>query len=473
MKKIIALGLVLLLIFSNVMTAAAFLWTEFEQLMIMQQTISHETLYEDVDGEYLFAVALREILNQHPELYEMAARAMLATIDENSFFRNREETREFWQSLEGEFGGIGVHVLQTPQGLLITGIIADSAAHIGGLLVDDIIIEVDGESLMGLMQEQSVGLVRGEIGTEVQLLIRRANVEEPLEFILTRRIVGDVPVEYTILEDYGVIHLWVRTFNSRTDIYVEAALAAAYEAGITKVLLDLRNNTGGLLDEAIALAERFVYGERLIVTQSFRDSYNTFYSNLIDREYDVVVLVNGNTASGSEVVAGAIQDHEIGPIVGTQTFGKATVQSFRQMLWGDSIVHTVAQYLTPSGELIHGRGIFPDVWVNNIDERFDFITFGNFTYDRTYRIGDSGADVARARAALDILGIHIRDAQSSYFDNELQYAILEFQRRSEIYQSGELCPHTAVTIFIRLQNTYITRDVQFERGLQILLGEDE
>ena len=481
MKKVIAV-VVCLAVLLTALPAAAMLgmptgtmyfdWSEFDSIWHMRGVITGNVLYDDVDGEYLMAVALREILNNHPELYEMAARAMLATIDQYSFFRNQEETEAWLASLEGNFGGIGVHIVQTEQGLLVTSLIVGGAAYEAGMLPDDIIIEAGGVSLAGLTQDQAVGYVRGEVGTEVQILVRRSEVAYPLSFTLTRRVVEEIPVNYAILEDYGVLYLDIRTFNSRTNTYVEAALNSADEAGITKVLLDLRNNAGGFMNQALAVANHFVYGERVIVTQQYRDDYTVHYSTLAEKRYDVVVLVNENTISAAEIVAAAIRDNDVGSIVGTRTFGKATVQTIQGMFWGDSIAFTIAEYLTPAGRSIQGRGIFPDIEVENTPRTFDISEFGTFTYATTHWVDSNSPDVRLARVALDAIGIPVRDIESYYYDWDLWYAVNEFQHLSGLYASGALCPSTMVNLFIWAQNTYILRDFQFEEGLRQLVDSN-
>jgi len=479
MKKFIALMVVVAVLLTALPAAAMigmptgttyFDWSEFDSIWHMRGIIANNVLYDDVDGEYLMAIALREILNNHPELYEMAARAMLSTIDDYSLFRTQEETESWLASLEGNFGGIGVHIVQTAQGLLVTNLIVGGAAYEAGILPDDVIIQAGGVSLAGITQDQAVQHVRGEVGTDVYILVRRPGVAYPLSFTLTRRIVEEIPVNYTILEDYGVIHLDIRTFNSRTNAYVEATLNSAYEAGITKVLLDLRNNAGGFMNQAVAVASHFVYGERVIVTQQYRNDYTVHYSTLVDKRYDVVVLVNERTISAAEIVAAAIRDNEVGPIVGMRTFGKATVQTVQSMFWGDSITFTIAEYLTPAGRFIQDRGIFPDTIVENQFETFDMNEFGNFTYATTYWVGSSGSDVRLARVALDAVGVPVRDVESYYFDWNLRYAVVEFQHRAGLYPSGALCPNTLVNLFIWMQNTYNYRDFQFEEGLRQLIA---
>jgi carboxyl-terminal processing protease len=477
MKKFIALLVVLMLVLSGVVAAVAteeelpmFTIDAFSQMWQMQNIISRNTLYNDVDAGFLYGVALREILDNHPELYEMAARAMLSNIDENSMFRTARENEEWAARLEREFGGIGVHVIQTLPGLLVTNVIEGSPAQRAGIMANDVIIEVDGAVLRGLTQDQSIRHVRGEVGSVAELWISRPSEADFLYFTMTRGILHEDPVRYTILEDYGILYLQIMTFNTRTDIYVEEALSAADEAGITKVLLDLRNNSGGFMDQAITVASNFVYGERAIVIESFneRREDEVHMSSLVDKKYDVVVLVNGLSASAAEIVAGAIQDNEVGLIVGTNTFGKATVQHWITMWWGDSITHTVAHYLTPNGHYIHQYGISPDVYVQNVFEDFDFEAFGVFSYAATYRVGDSGDDIRLARGALDVFNIYVEDIENDYFDESLRNAIMMLQNRTGLEESGELCPHTQVSMYIRLQNTQIMQDLQFEEGLRIL-----
>ncbi|MCL2837915.1 MAG: S41 family peptidase [Oscillospiraceae bacterium] len=468
MKKVIALFVMLIMVFSAITAFAD--GPEFNRLWFMQNIIADNNLYAEVDGEYLFALALREILDNHPELYELAARAMLSGIDENSVFRNREETRDWFEALEGEFGGIGVHVLQVARGLLITGLIPGGAAMDAGIMLDDVIIAANGTSFEGLTQDQMVSHVRGEVGSEVQISVRRSGEHYPLNFTVTRRIVEEVPVIYEILEDYDIMHLRVLTFNSRTDTYVEAALAAADEAGITKILLDLRNNAGGFMEQAVLLANRFVYGERVIVTERYREGVDdeVFVSSLVYKKYDVVVLVNERSASAAEVVAGAIADNEVGPVVGTRTFGKATIQRWNTMPWGESIVYTIAHYLTPNGYFIHGNGIIPDVLVTNTPERFNVEEFGRFSFEADYWLGSRGENVRLAREALRVLNIHISDVYSEYFDENLRDALITFQYSAGLYQSGMLCVNTQVNLYIRLQNAMVVVDRQFEVGLRLL-----
>jgi len=480
MKKIIAFLLVFALIFVSFVSVFAeeeeetfflpFRLSEFGRLNQMQNVITRNVLYDDVDAGFLFGEALREILRQHPELYEMAARAMLSSIDESSSFRNYEEARAFEASFQGEFGGIGVHIMQTARGAWVTSVIDGGPAQRAGIMAEDIIIEVDSDSLAGLTQEQAILHIRGEIGSVAKILVERSGAEEHLLFEIERGVLYETPVHYTILEEYDILYLQIFTFNSRTSLYVDEALAAAYAAGITKVILDLRNNAGGMVDQAISLANHFVYGERPIVIQRFNERIGeeVFYSTLVEKKYDVVVLVNGSSASASEIVAGAIQDNKAGIVVGRTTFGKATVQSWGTMWWGDSITYTIAHYLTPNRNFIHGRGIDPNVYVENRMEFFDTGEFGPFSYSATHRVGDNADDVRFAKFAFDAMNIFVGDVTSGYFDENLKLRIQSFQELAGLPITGELCPATQVNLFIHLQNTLVIVDLQFEMALQIL-----
>lgn len=269
--------------------------------------------------------------------------------------------------LEGKFGGIGAYVTRGPAGEVILAPMVDSPAEKAGVQEGDELRQVDGVPVTPQMTtDEVVLLIRGEVGTQVALTLERAGAIDPVVVTITRQIIETPSVEWRVLEqDSSTGYIRIRLFTERTGRELERAIEDLREAGVTRLILDLRDNGGGLLEAAVDVASQFLH-EGVVLYEDRRDQPEKFYSvRQGGRALDLplVVLVNGGTASASEIVAGALRDYERGPLIGERTFGKGSVQLVYDLSDKSSLHVTVARWLTPNRHRIDEEGLAPDVEV--------------------------------------------------------------------------------------------------------------
>jgi len=301
-----------------------------------------------------------------------AINGMLAALDPHSNYMPKTAFTEMQVHMAGAFGGVGI-ALDTRDGkLLVNQPIEDTPAFRAGILAGDHIWKIDGRETRGLSITDCVGRMRGTPGTTVTLGILRAGAPAPLSFRLTRAIIKTKSLKARLLEQ-GYGYVAISEFQERTGEDFDRALktlAADNGKPLSGLILDLRFNPGGLVDQAYRVADRFIgegLGNGVIVTTKGRTpaSEMTLTARVGEKEphYPMVVLINGGSASASEIVAGALQDHKRAVIMGTQSFGKGSVQSIITLPNGDGLKLTTARYYTPSGRSIQAKGITPDVVV--------------------------------------------------------------------------------------------------------------
>ena len=330
----------------------------------------NEDLYKRLE---LFEHALSIVRSDYVEeptpeqLIYGALKGMLATLDPYSQFLDPDSYNELKVDTEGEFGGLGIEITIKDYLLTIISPIDDTPAYKAGLLAGDRIVKINGEITRGITVLDAVKKLRGKPKTTVNLTILREKESALKEVTLERAIIKIESIrEASILEDHiGYIRL--SDFREHTTQDLEAALTTLKSKAMDGLILDLRNNPGGLLDVAWSVTELFLSRHQLIVTTKGRlRNQNQEMRARIDgpaSELPLVVLINEGSASASEIVAGAIQDHHRGVILGTKSHGKASVQTIFPLKDGSALRLTTSKYFTPNGRSIHGQGIPPDVEV--------------------------------------------------------------------------------------------------------------
>ncbi len=297
-----------------------------------------------------------------------AVKGMLETLDPHSGFMPPSVYKEMQEETKGRFEGLGIEITLKESVLTVVSPIEDTPAFRAGIQAGDQILKIDGESTKNLTLMDSVKRLRGPRGTKVTITIMREGFSKPREFTLTRDVIPVRSVRYELMEkQYGYIRL--SQFQEKTEGELDKAIKALEsesKGAIKGMILDLRNNPGGLLDQAVKVSDRFIESGLIVSMEGRReDQKMKFYAHpqgTIPR-YPLVVLVNGGSASASEIVAGAVQDHGRGILVGTQTFGKGSVQTIFPMKDGSGLRLTTARYFTPNGRSIQAKGILPDVIV--------------------------------------------------------------------------------------------------------------
>ncbi|HUT14624.1 MAG TPA: S41 family peptidase [Anaerolineae bacterium] len=299
-----------------------------------------------------------------------AVRGMVASLgDRHTVFLTPEEGDMFDEDLKGEFGGIGVTVVSTDEGYLrATRLIPGAPAEKAGVRPGDLILEVDGNSLRGLAMPASIGLLRGTIGTEVRLLLRRPD-DELVELALTRALIEIPVVEARMLDD-GIAYLALWECSGRATRDLRASLKQLLAEEPRALLLDLRGNPGGYLDTAVQIASEFIT-DGVVLLERDRHGSETKHkaqSGGIATDLPLAVLVDGATASAAEIIAGAIRDNDRGLLIGEQTFGKGSVQISERLSDRSSLRVTIMRWYTPSGQGINGEGLTPDIVIELSEE---------------------------------------------------------------------------------------------------------
>jgi len=311
------------------------------------------------------------------ELMDSAVRGMVSALDRHSEFLDAEEYREIRNSTRGRYSGVGLEVSTQEGAILVISPIDDTPAQRAGIESGDEIIEINGVSVRNDRLNDAIGKMRGRAGTPVTIKVRRQNYDDPLTFHLTRQKIRVASVRYEILQpSYGYVRL--SQFNESTADELSRAIdemtdEVQEQTGdmLAGLILDLRNNPGGILESAVEVSDLFL-DEGIIVTAEGRTPESRFrrvaeIGDVMDGGA-VMVLVNGGSASASEIVAGALQDHDRALIIGTTTFGKGLVQTVIPLSRGRAIKLTTSHYYTPSGDSIHEIGIVPDIVVEGSRE---------------------------------------------------------------------------------------------------------
>jgi carboxyl-terminal processing protease len=300
------------------------------------------------------------------ELIQGAIRGMVSSLDPHSSYMNERSFKEMNMDIKGEFQGVGIQIGVKNQQLTIIAPIDDTPGFRAGLAAGDKIMKINDEWTKDMSIEQAVDKMRGPKNTQVSLLIYREGWDKPKEFKITRDVIKVMSVKSEML-DNEIGYIKIIQFQGQTTEELEKALKNLEAKGIKKLVLDLRNDPGGLLDSSVDVSGKFLPRDSLVVyiqgrQKSDRKDFLTSGPEK-PREFPMVVLVNTGSASASEIVAGALQDSKRAVIVGTQTFGKGSVQTVFPLEGGGGVRLTTAKYYTPSGRSIQNVGITPDIEV--------------------------------------------------------------------------------------------------------------
>lgn len=335
--------------------------------------------YEELE---LFNKVLYLIENQYyrpvdtNKLVEGAIKGMMDTLDPHSAFLNKEFFKKMKNDTDGKFGGLGIEVTQKDGVVYVITPIDDTPAFKAGILPKDKIVEINHESILGLTLDEAIDKMKGKAGSKIHLGIVREGEKGMKHFELKRKIIKITPVKkFLVRDNYAFLRLTQFTRGAGKDIAKalnSLKKKTKKKGGIKGIILDLRSNPGGLLDEAVKLSSLFLK-EGIVVSTEHRDPNNKKFHYVIksmkkDLTTPLVVLVNGASASASEIVAGAIQDHKRGIIMGGQTFGKGSVQNVAEIDKDNGIKLTIAQYMTPKNRKIQALGITPDIQLDELEQ---------------------------------------------------------------------------------------------------------
>ena len=325
------------------------------------ETIVKNQAFFDAVKEYIQDNYALEVTEE--ELYDAAIKGMFDALDPYSRYLTIEETKSFVEDSQGSFAGIGASIGKREDGFYIIETFPNSPARRAGLLPMDKIIKVDGEAVsINMDLSYLVEKIKGPEGSEVNIVIQRN--QEIKEIKIQRAIIKISSVESKVLEE-GIGYLRIREFNSNVTRDVSIEIAKLQIAGVKKVVLDLRGNPGGLLNEAINVSNFFTPKGKILEVRYKNKPAEVYTSNGNKKFEKVAVLIDGSTASAGEILAGVIKDTNSGSLVGEKTFGKGTVQDLFTLRNGEAIKLTVARYILPSGKDINNIGIVPEIVVSS------------------------------------------------------------------------------------------------------------
>ena len=425
---------------------------------------------ESLTREDLIKLGLDKFLDEHPEYVEEILKNGFSALDDYSEYYNIEDYRAFVNDINHTFYGIGVVIQKNGDYVEVIRCLDDGSAIEAGLRAGDKLAIVNGVDCKGMNIDEVQNLVVGELGTNVTITVKRGNDE--FTYTLERRPVSTETVYYSVLEG-NIGYIEIINFAANTAGEFEKAIDELKDLGVSKIIIDLRDNPGGYLKTAVEIAQLIVPKGTIVRTIYRLEEYNSIYeSDLEETYFEIVCLVNGNSASASEVLAGAIQDSGAGVLVGETTFGKALVQEMVPLGDGSAFKLTTGKYLTRNGRDINGVGITPDHELANAKQPITTSKYTQFDYKTKWRVGDVGEGVRAAKERLYLLGYNL-SAINDVFDEELKGAVSEFQKNSGLFAYGVMDITTQVKMeneFAKLEETY---DMQLAKAYTLLGGNRE
>jgi carboxyl-terminal processing protease len=353
--------------------AGALVATQVAGPLVAQEASKSSSVYQQLDlfGDIFDRIRAQYVEETDPaELIEAAINGMLTSLDPHSGYLPPQEFDDMQVQTRGQFGGLGIEVTQENGWVKVVSPMDDTPAFRAGIQAGDFITHVNGESTLGLTLDQAVEKMRGPVGSEIIITVVREGTPDPFDVSIIRDTIKLTAVRARL--EGSTVVLRVTTFNDQTYDNLEAGLTKIVaEAGgadkVNGVVIDLRNNPGGLLTQAIAVADAFLDRGEIVSTRGRNpedgERFNASPGDLSGGK-PVVVLVNGGSASASEIVAGALQDHRRAIVVGTQTFGKGSVQTIVPLRGDGAMRLTTSRYYTPSGRSIQALGVSPDIIVD-------------------------------------------------------------------------------------------------------------
>lgn len=422
--------------------------------------------------EELYSILMTQYLDEieSATLIEGALEGMADAIDDPyTEYLDEVEATSMDEDIQGSFEGIGAEVMKEGEYVRIVSPIAGSPAEEAGLMPNDYIVEVDNESVADLNINEAVALIRGEQGSEVELLILRGGSE--FTVTITRDSIPVESVRFEIDENHPTIgYVHITNFNIPTYEELVDAIEELQAQGAEEFIFDVRGNPGGLLNSAIQISNIFVEDGESIMQSQGRDEEPYIYIADSDEYGDFkftqpsVLLIDGGSASASEILAGAMSQSADIPLIGTSTFGKGTIQNILPLTGDGEIKFTAGRWLTADGDWVSEEAIQPDIEV----EMPEYQNFLIINQEETYQEGDVSEEVENINGILDALGYDIGEADNS-FDAETTQAVELFQSENDLEADGVVSGATARALIDALRELIDENDTQYNRAVDYLL----
>ncbi len=425
---------------------------EFEKLYTAYDEIQNN-YFEDVDRNVLINGAINGMVDSLEDPY--------------SDYMNEEEASQFLEGISSSFQGIGAEVQERGGYVTVVSPIKNSPAEKAGILPNDQIIAVDGESIQGFTTTEAVMLIRGEKGSEVTLTIKRGENAEPIDIKIVR---DEIPIEtvYAEMMDDKVAHIQVTSFSENTYQELLDAIDEMKSEGMEAIVMDVRQNPGGLLDVALDISNLFVEDGKPLFEVQAKGAEPEVYMSSPGTKVDVPVtlLIDGGSASASEILAGAMNESGDIQLVGEKTFGKGTVQTANDLKDGSNLKFTTAKWLTPNGTWIHEKGIKPDVEVA-------YPAYASLpVLDTSIELKDGviSEQVKTAEQMLEALGYEVGDVDG-VFEEQMTQAVESFQNENELEVTGILVEDSTFAVMDALRKKIEKEDPQLQKAKKVLMEE--
>ena len=450
-KKLISLLLITCLMIPSLMVFAE----EDEPTIDIDK---FEEILDVIDYNYKYDI-------DREELIEGAYRGVLDVLDKHSKFYTKAEYEEFMDSLSGSLIGIGIFIEEENGFVKVISPIEGSPAEKAGLKSGDIITYVDGKSVLDLGYNKAINNIKGEVGTEVDIIFKRGDVVDAVTII--REVITVPDVKYEML-DNNIGYIRIVQFGDLVGQDVDKAIVELQKDGMTSIVIDLRNNPGGYLDEVIKIADWFVdRNDEIVIVdyKNFKDKVLVGQKDALD--IPVVVLINNASASASEILAGAIKYNDKGILIGETTFGKGSVQSMLLVAGRDGMKLTTAEYFSAEMNKVNNVGVEPDIHLPSIsqDELENIATFAPMIDNKISHYGVTSLDVYGAQQRLKLLGYDID--LSGYYDLKTSTAINDFQEKYKLENRSALYTETKDKLN-EVVNSYLNEDPQLKKAIEVL-----
>ncbi|AYA76706.1 peptidase S41 [Bacillus sp. Y1] len=426
---------------------------EFEKLYNAFDTIQ-DNYFKEVDEKKLVNGAIDGMLQSLDDPY--------------SDYMNEEEASSFHESISSSFEGIGAEIQEKDGYIIIVSPLKGSPAEKAGLKPNDKVVSVDGKNIQGMGSTEAVLLIRGEKGTTVKLVVQRPGVSEPLNFSIVR---DTIPIEtvYGEMVTDTIAKVQITTFSENTSTELITILNDLQAKGMKGLVLDLRQNPGGLLNQAVAISSLFVPEGKVLFKVEDRDGNIEEVKSEQKENPDIplVVIIDKGSASASEILAGAVSESANVPLVGEKSFGKGTVQRAQDFSDGSNMKYTTEKWLTPEGNWIHEKGIVPDYEVAMPE-------YANISYidpEQELKLSVASNQVKAAQQMLKALGID-PGREDGYFDEATQKAVIEFQKQQKIEQTGILKGESTILLMEKLRELLKANDPQVQKAVELLQQQE-
>lgn len=445
-KSIIAIVLVLSMLTMPVLADNSTLFNKLEDILSIIQTY----YYKDVKVS---------------DLIDGAIKGMFGALDKHSTYFTPKEYESFTSDISGEFAGVGIYIEKAEDYIRVISAIKDTPGFRAGILPGDLIINVDDKDIKGYSTEQAAALMKGQAGTKVKVGIQREGTKDTIYIDITRELIKINPVEYEILPD-NIGFVKITQFNGHVVENLNKAMAEFKAKNVKGLIIDVRNNPGGLLDEVVKVCQQLIPKGPIVSIKYKNQPQDVYSSTLAKAPYKIVMLVNEGSASASEIMAAAIKESGTGKLVGTKTYGKGTVQTVLTLTDGSGLKITIANYLTPKGFILDGVGIIPDFEVQNttVDTIGEFAPISG---QKSIKLKDVSLEVLGVQQRLKALGYKVASTDGVFGKGTLT-EVKKFQADNKLKLDGSIDADDIKVLEAKFNSTTKSKDAQLDKAIETL-----